>query len=243
MAAMDAEEARLIAAMEKKANAAFEKKRQEALAKAQASGKAHNFQLSEEGGANAALKRQLSQVKHHDLPSESHSNAAGSPQPVAYHPSAPAPDTVAGGLELSRYQEQQARADREFRERHENAEREKQAALAGFGSSLSKYEEQARRADEEARRRREEEEHRRQEELKAQAAKLAAYRDKQAAEEAEFRRRQEEAERSKQVRAFHLPARETFVCSCVIVLLVSCKQTLPWRCFAIRAGFRNFIDR
>jgi len=184
--------------MEKKANAAFEKQRQEALAKAQRSGKAKNFQLSEEGSANAALKRQLSQPKHHDLPSEQRAAPSGA-QPVAYHP---APEKkaeeAASGLELNRYMEQQAQRDREFRERQETAEREKQAALAGFGSSLSKYEEQARQRDLEAKQKREEEERRRDEENKATAAKLTQYREKQAAEEADFRRRHEEAERAKQ---------------------------------------------
>lgn len=196
----DAEEARLIAAMEKKANAQFEKKRQEALAQAQAKGKAKGFQLSDEGGANAALKRQLSQVKHHDLPSESHAAPAGA-EPVAYHPSPEKKaEAVASGLELNNYMEQSAKRDREFRERQEAAEREKQAALAGFGSSLSKYEEQARQRDLEAKAKREEEERRREEELKATASKLASFKEKQAAEEAEFRRRHEEAERAKQVR-------------------------------------------
>jgi colicin import membrane protein len=199
MADVDPEEARLIAAMEKKANAEFEKKRKEALERAQRSGKGQNFHLSEEGGANAATKRQIAQARHHDLPSEHHAD----PVPPAATRSAPPPssdDAIKPGLELNKYMEASAQRDREFRERQEAAEREKQAALAGFGSSLSKYEEQARQRDLQAKQHREEEERRRQEDLAAQNAKQNAYKQKQANEEAEFRRRHEEAEKSKQVR-------------------------------------------
>lgn len=191
----DAEEARLIAAMERKANAEFEKKRKEALERAQRSGKGINFQLSDEGA-----KRQPAQVRHHELSHEATTSSGA--QPVAYKPTPSHQDpATTPGLELNKYMDQQAQRDREFRERQEQAEREKQAALAGFGSSLNKYEEEARKRDLEAQRKREEEARARQEELQAQAAKLANYRDKQAAEEAEFRRRHEEAERHKQVRA------------------------------------------
>ena len=199
MGDLDAEEARLVAAMEKKANAAFEKKRQEALASAQAHGRGKGVQLSDEGGPNAALKRQLSQVRHHEV--NEHTSAPSSSAAVAYHPAPASADPVhVQGSELSKYEQQQAQRDREFRERQEAAEREKQAALSGFGSSLSKYEEQVRQRDQEAQRSREEEARRREEELKATAVKMNAYKDKQAAEEAEFRKRQEEAERRKQVR-------------------------------------------
>jgi hypothetical protein len=144
---------------------------------------------------------------------------------------------VAGGLELSRYQEQQAARDREFKERHEAAEREKQAALAGFGSSLSKYEEQARRADEEAKRKREEEERRRQEDLKTQSAKLASFRDKQAAEEVEFRRRQEEAERSKQVRILSVTRDLALRDACCLYMIVFIDHMLSIPCHVIMSSF------
>jgi len=190
---VDAEAMRLAKAMDRKANAAFEQKRREALQEAQRKGKVStSFQLQEDGSAsNAAVKRHAAEISAATPLSTSNKTAS-------HTPSHGIPNETVPSGELNRYMEASARSDAEFKSRHEEAEREKQAQLANFGSSLSAYEERARQQDIDLKRKHEEEERRRKDEIAATVVKAQSYKDRQEAEEREFRRKQEEAARQKQ---------------------------------------------
>ncbi len=196
------EEERLVRAMEKRANLAFDQKRKEALAKYKGTGHATSFSLNADEDPNAAVKRQV--ARQHSIepaPQSPHSAHDHSAQDAAKKAQELAQrGVVHTGLEnstggLSKYMQDQERQEREFRDKHAEEDARKKAELANFGSGLSAYQEQADARDRELKRRLEEEEARKQEEMKSYGSNLQKYEEAAAKRDRELKQRLEEEDR------------------------------------------------
>jgi len=199
------EEERLVRAMERKANLAFEQKRKEALQKYQTkSGHKLDFALNEEN-ADAAIKRQV--AKQHsisyDAPTKETTDQVAAEAARRARDDLGQRGAVHTQLEtpsLNKYMEESERSEREFRQRHADEDARKKSELSNFGNSLATYQEQADARDRELKRRLEEEERRKQAEMQTYGQGLSKYeaaaeqRDRELKERlaTEERRRQEE---------------------------------------------------
>jgi hypothetical protein len=174
------EEERLVRAMERKANLAFEQKRKEALQKYQSkSGHKLDFALNEEP-ADAAIKRQVAKQHSisHDAPSKDTTDHLASEAARRAREDLGQRGAVHTQLEnpsLNKYMEESDRAERDFRQRHADEDARKKAELANFGNSLASYQEQADARDRELKRRLEEEERRKQAEMQSYGQGLSKY--------------------------------------------------------------------
>jgi len=190
------EEERILRSLDKRANQAFEKKRQEALQGYH--GKASGFHLTEENIKPSTRKESTPISPHTSFPSPSSvKNDPPSIQSLSIEESAREKGEASATGDLAKYMENQARDEEEFKRRREEEDRKKKEETASFGSSLQKYEEEAEKRDRELKARLEEESRRKREEIAAQSAKSQSFKEKQEAEEKEFRKRREEEERKK----------------------------------------------
>jgi hypothetical protein len=210
------EEERLVRAMERKANLAFEQKRKEALQKYQnKTGHKTEFALNEEP-ADAAIKRQLSKQHSisHEAPSKETTDQVAAEAARRARDDLGQRGAVHTNLEtpsLNKYMEESERSEREFRQRHADEDARKKAELSNFGNSLSSYQEQADARDRELKRRLEDEERRKQAELQTYGQGLSKYeaaaeqRDRELKERLaneERRRHEENAATAEKLRAF-----------------------------------------